>query len=94
MDDQTMSTMAPLERLRVMLESFVQGRDQSKELVGQIEVLLRDQLEGTQVYEDLIFPVASFRPAGGPFTYTTPQLLGEFRHALSTHFGASDDVPK
>lgn len=70
--------------LRDMLEAFVQGREQSKEYVERIEYLLITDFIGTQVYEDLTQPVASYDPKGGEYLYDVAGLTKVFKDVLET----------
>jgi hypothetical protein len=71
-----------LDRLLDMLDSFVSGKDQSMEFVGEIERLLVDELRDSDIFAELTVPVASYRTEGGEHLYNSSDLARVFEQAL------------
>lgn len=82
--DQPTPTSSELQRLRQMLQAFIDGQDRSRDHVGDIEELLVTRFRETEIYDDVpSVPVASYNPAGGQYLYDEDALASEFRNALA-----------
>ena len=71
-----------LRSLRSMLDAFVDGRARTKEHVDNIEALLIREFMGTDIFEDLTVPVASYAPGGGEYLYDEEALARVFQGVL------------
>lgn len=67
-----------------MLERFLRGEDRSLRFVNAIEAHLDKNFRGTPIYEDLIEPLATYRPGGGEFLIDEDELARKFEYALRT----------
>jgi hypothetical protein len=69
-----------LDAVRERLRRFVEGEDQSREFVQEIDTLLTEAFPGgtgfpdADAFEDLEVAVACYRPGGGQFMYDEEQM--------------------
>jgi len=73
--------------LRVMINRFLSGEDRSLRFANQIERYLDEHFRGTPIYEELIEPLATYRPGGGEFLIDENDLLHKFEYAVRTWLG-------
>ncbi|MBV9131239.1 MAG: hypothetical protein JO020_16760 [Chloroflexi bacterium] len=70
-------------KLRNMLERFVRGDDRSIRFANEIEQYLDDNFRGTRLHEELIEPLATYRPGGGEFLVNENELVQQFEYAIT-----------
>jgi hypothetical protein len=67
-----------------MMERFVRGHDRSVPFANQIEQYLDEHFRATPIHEELIEPLATYRPGGGEFLVNESELVQEFEYAMRT----------
>ncbi len=60
--------------LATKVRLFVDGRDRSMTLAGEIEVMLTDLFDEEEPYASVALAVASYRPGGGAYLYDGEQI--------------------
>ena len=66
--------------LTLLLQQFASGKDQSRELVREIDTLLSEKFPGGEgfpdmdAFEELEVAVGCYRPGGGQFMYDEAQM--------------------
>lgn len=72
-----------VERVKMLLQRFITGEDQSLALAGDLEGALTETFAKDERFEDLLDALASYRPGGGPYLYNESQLVLKCQAALS-----------
>jgi hypothetical protein len=70
--------------LRAMIERFLRGEDCSVRFANRIEEYLDGHFRGTPIHEELIEPLATYRPGGGEFLVDEDELARKLRYASET----------
>jgi hypothetical protein len=64
------------------MSDFIEGRDRSARLAGEIEVALDQMCGDVEPYASLVLALASYRPGGGEFLYDEASILPMMKAAL------------
>jgi hypothetical protein len=75
-------TGIPPNRLREMIQRFVDGHDRSLALAGEIEVALDEELGDREPFASVALALASYRPEGGPFLYGEADIVPMLQKVL------------
>lgn len=70
--------------MRVMMDRFIRGDDRSLRFANEIEAFLDRYFRGTPIYDELIEPLATYRPGGGEFLINEEELSRKFDYAIRT----------
>ena len=59
----------PVTEICLLMRSFVEGKDRSPSIAGQLEVALDRYFPADDQCQDLVLVLASYRPGGGEYLY-------------------------
>lgn len=71
------------DELRVLIERFDSGRDQSMALAGEIEGLILEEFATAPFFDDLSLSLSLYRPGGGDHLDDERALAAELRSAAA-----------
>jgi len=75
-------TSADEQRLVNLVDRFLSGADRSKALAAEIEGLLLEEFEDTELFEELIEPLSLYGSQEGPQYWTADELAELLRRTL------------
>ncbi|MFD0078545.1 hypothetical protein ACFVIY_39785 [Streptomyces sp. NPDC127166] len=74
--------MTPMEELKRLAQTFVDGQDRSMELVGEIEGILVSNFLGAELFESLAEAVSLYRPGEGLPYYDEEEMKLALQESL------------
>lgn len=72
-----------VEKLRILINRFLNGEDHSIALANEMEILIIKHFSRASFYDDLLLSLSLYRPGGGDHLDDEKMLERELRQALT-----------